>query len=149
MNLDHLLSQLTGRRQESPLEAQLRQLRREISRISEAVAHEAGHAAHDWGKQAGHTANDWGRSAGHAANDWGRHAGHAANDLSRQVGHLANEWGDELAVLGREAAKRGAEIAEFAAYKAGRGAKALRSDPLPAIAIIGTALLAAQLFKRR
>lgn len=149
MNIDQLLSQLTGRRQESPMEARLRKLRREISRVSEAVSHQAGNTAHDWGKQASHTANDWGRTAGRTATDWSRSAGHAADDWSHKASDLASEWGDELAVLGREAARRGAEIAEFAAYKAGRSAKALRSDPLPAIVIIGTALLAAQLFKRR
>jgi hypothetical protein len=116
MNLDQILAQLTGQRRESPLETQLRELRREIQRVSHSVSRQAGHAAHDWGQKAGHTAHD---------------------------------WSDELAGFSREAARRGAEFAEVAAYQAGRGAKALRNDPLPAIAILGTAFLVARLFSRR
>ncbi len=116
MNFDHLISQITGQRRESLLEAQLRDLRREILKIGSAVSKQAGHATDDWRHQAAHTAHD---------------------------------WSDDLADLSREAARRGAEFAEVAAFQAGRGARALRKDPLPAIAILGTAFLVARLFSRR
>lgn len=105
MNIEHLLSQLTGQRHESALETQLRELRREVRRVSQSV--------------------------------------------SRHAGHTADDWGDQISDFGREAAKRGAEFAEVAAYQAGRSAKALRKDPLPLIAILGTAFLVSQLLSRR
>lgn len=69
--------------------------------------------------------------------------------VSRHAGHTAHDWSDSIADLGQEAAKRGAQFAEVAAYQAGRGAKAVRNDPLPVLAILGTALLAASLLSRR
>lgn len=78
-----------------------------------------------------------------------RHAGDTAHAVSRQANHTAHDWSDSLADFGQEAAKRGAQFAEIAAYQAGRGAKAVRNDPLPVIAILGTALLAVSLLNRR
>ena len=115
MDFEHYLQQLFGRR-ENAFEAQLRDLRREVRRVSQAASRQAGHAAHD---------------------------------LSRHAEHAAHDWGDNLTEFGHEAAKRGSELASLAAYQAGRGAKAVRNDPLPLIAVIGTALLAAHLFSRR
>jgi hypothetical protein len=116
MNIENLLAQLTGQPRESALEGQLRELRREIRRVSHSVA---------------------------------RHAGHTADSFGRHAGHTADEWSDNLSDFGREAARRGAEFAELASYQAGKGARALRNDPLPAIAIVGTALLIARLLSRR
>jgi hypothetical protein len=81
--------------------------------------------------------------------DLRREVRRVSHSVARHAGHTADDWNDTLSDLGREAAKRGAEFAEIAAYQAGRGAKALRNDPLPAIAILGTAFLVARLFSRR
>ena len=72
-----------------------------------------------------------------------------SQSVARHAGHTADDWSDNLSDIGREAARRGAQFAEIAAHQAGRGARALRHDPLPAIAILGTAFLVARLFSRR
>ena len=69
--------------------------------------------------------------------------------LSQQVSHNADEWGDHLNDFGRDAARHTAHFAELAGSQALRGARMVRRDPLPAIALVGTALLLASLFRRR
>lgn len=78
-----------------------------------------------------------------------RHAGHTTDDLGENLHDFSREAARRSAEFSREAARRGAEFAEIAAHQAGRSAKALRQDPLPAIAILGTAFLVARLFSRR
>jgi hypothetical protein len=68
--------------------------------------------------------------------------------ISRQANHASEEWGHDLSEFGREAARQGAHIAGFAGQQAMRSADALRRDPLPAIAIVGTVLLLSRLLKR-
>lgn len=69
--------------------------------------------------------------------------------LSHEAGHRADLWGDQVSGLTREAARHGAHLAEEVGHQAWRGARAVRRDPLPAIAVLGTALLLARLFQRR
>jgi hypothetical protein len=71
-----------------------------------------------------------------------RDIGEISAVLSREAHHTANEWS-------REAARQGAWLAGVAGRKAVRGAEAVRRDPLPALAIVGTALLLAHLFSSR
>ncbi|NMA99687.1 MAG: hypothetical protein GX970_16555 [Phyllobacteriaceae bacterium] len=68
--------------------------------------------------------------------------------LSRQASHASEDWGNDLGDFGREAARQGAYIASVAGQQAMRGADALRRDPLPAIAIVGTVFLLSRLLKR-
>ncbi|WIY54268.1 hypothetical protein O9Z70_07045 [Devosia sp. YIM 151766] len=68
--------------------------------------------------------------------------------LSSQAGHTADDWGEHLSDFGREAAKQSRHLAEFAGNQAWRSARAVRRDPLPAIAVIGTVLLLARLMRR-
>lgn len=69
-------------------------------------------------------------------------------NIQRQASHASDEWGHDISDFGREAARQGAYIAGFAGQQAMRGAKALGRDPVPAIAIVGTALLLASLIRR-
>ena len=69
--------------------------------------------------------------------------------LAQQVTHNTEDWTDHLGDAGREAVRQGAHLAELAGTQAWRGARQLRRDPLPAIAIIGTGLLLARLLRRR
>ena len=69
--------------------------------------------------------------------------------LSRQAAHHADDWADNVGELGREAVRHSAHLAEIAGTQAWRGARQLRRDPLPALAIIGTGLLLARLLQRR
>jgi hypothetical protein len=68
--------------------------------------------------------------------------------LGKQASHTADDWSDNLTDFGRTAAKQGAQLAEIAGHQAWRGARAVRRDPLPAIAVVGTALLLASLLRR-
>lgn len=71
-----------------------------------------------------------------------REIGDITTVLSRDAQHTANEWG-------HEAARQGAWLAGVASRKAIKGADAVRRDPLPVVAVIGTALLLAHLLSRR
>ena len=68
--------------------------------------------------------------------------------LGKQASHTADDWSDNLHDFGKEAAKQGMQIAEYAGDRAWRGARAVRRDPLPAIAIIGTVVLLASFLRR-
>lgn len=68
--------------------------------------------------------------------------------LSKQASHTADDWSGNLSEFGEEAARRGAQFAEIASDQAWRGARAVRRDPLPAIAVVGTILLLASFFRR-
>ncbi|MBF0678158.1 MAG: hypothetical protein IR164_04370 [Devosia sp.] len=71
-----------------------------------------------------------------------REIGDISSVLSREAQNTASEWG-------HEAAKQGAWLAGIAGRKAVKGADAVRRDPLPALAIVGTAILLTALFTRR
>lgn len=68
--------------------------------------------------------------------------------LSKQAGHAADDWSENLSDFGREASRQGMHLAEMAGNQAWRGARALRRDPVPAIAIVATVLLLASLMRR-
>lgn len=73
--------------------------------------------------------------------------------MSRQVAGQAGLTADDLSEaaldFGREAARRGAHFAGVASRQALRAGDAVRRDPLPAVAIVGTALLVSILLSRR
>ncbi|MCW5721695.1 MAG: hypothetical protein KIS86_11185 [Devosia sp.] len=75
------------------------------------------------------------------------------DQLRREFGHLgravSREARDTAGDFGREAAKQGAWLAGAASRNAMRSARAIRRDPLPAIAVVGTALLLAHLLSGR
>lgn len=73
---------------------------------------------------------------------------HIGRNLSSRAGHTAEDWGDNVSDFGREAARQGMQLAEMAGSQAWRASRAVRRDPIPAIAVIGTALLLASLFRR-
>ena len=69
--------------------------------------------------------------------------------LSRQTGQAANHWGDQLHEIGSAMAAQTGEFAHLAGQEARKGARMIRRDPVPVIALAGTALLLMQLLKRR
>lgn len=68
--------------------------------------------------------------------------------LSKQASHTADDWGDQFSDFSREATRQGWHLAEQAGTQAWRGARAVRRDPLPAIAVVGTVLLLASLIRK-
>jgi len=71
-----------------------------------------------------------------------RSLSHGATDMAGDFGHAVTDWG-------REAAKQGAWFAGVASAKALKGARAVKRDPLPVIAVLGTAILLASLLRQR
>lgn len=69
--------------------------------------------------------------------------------LGRQAEGRAGEWSEQVSEFGQDAVRRGLHLAEIAGDEARRSAAALRRDPLPAIATLGTIVLLARLFTRR
>jgi len=73
--------------------------------------------------------------------------------LLRQVGHGAEEtatgFGDLAQGFGREAMHQAGQVAGELSRQADRGARAIKRDPLPVIAVIGTAVLLASLLHRK
>ncbi|MEQ9637343.1 MAG: hypothetical protein RLW68_14815 [Devosia marina] len=74
---------------------------------------------------------------------------HLRQSLSRQTGQTANHWGDQLHEIGSAVATQTGEFAQLAGQEARKGAGMIRRDPLPAIALAGTALLLMRLLSRR
>jgi len=74
---------------------------------------------------------------------------HLRQSLSRQTGQAANHWGNQLHDIGSTVATQTGEFAQFAGQEARKGAGMIRRDPLPAIALAGTALLLMRLLSRR
>ena len=68
--------------------------------------------------------------------------------LNRQSASMTDEWGERAHDFGRQAAINTAEFAQQASKQALIGAGKVRRDPLPAIALVGTALLLARLMRR-
>ncbi|MBB4050460.1 hypothetical protein GGR20_000078 [Devosia subaequoris] len=69
--------------------------------------------------------------------------------LSRQTGQAANHWGNQLHDIGSAVATQTSELAQLAGQEARKGAGMIRRDPVPAIALAGTALLLMRLLNRR
>jgi len=78
-----------------------------------------------------------------------RQSRHLNRTVSHGASDIADEFGDAVSEWGREAAKQGAWLAGVASRKAMRGAQAVQRDPLPVIAVLGTALLLGSLLTRR
>jgi len=68
--------------------------------------------------------------------------------LSHLIDSQTGHWSDQAQNLGQMAAYHSSEIAHAAGRQALRGAEMVRRDPLPAIALFGTALLLARLLKK-
>lgn len=81
--------------------------------------------------------------------DLRRQSRHISHAVSHRAGETADEWGDALSDLGREAARQGAWLAGNASRRLVKGAQAVQRDPVPVIAVVGTALLVASLLSRR
>jgi hypothetical protein len=77
------------------------------------------------------------------------HAGHLAGSVSHRASHVGDEWGDSLADLSREAARYGTQIAETAGEHSRRAVRAVKNDPLPVIAVIGTVVLLSALLRSK
>ena len=78
-----------------------------------------------------------------------REVRHITKMLARNGSREFDDWSGHMGELGRDASMRAAQLAELAGHQAMKGAKHLRNDPLPAIAVIGTGLLLARLLQRR
>jgi hypothetical protein len=78
-----------------------------------------------------------------------RQLGHTNRAVSHNAHDLANGLGDAVSEWSREAAKQGAWLAGVASAKAVRGARAVQRDPVPVIAVLGTAILLTSLLARR
>jgi len=79
----------------------------------------------------------------------GRDLHQALRALSGSAEHRAAGLGDLAGTFGREAAQHTAHLAGEVSRRANRGMGAVRRDPVPAIAVLGTALLLASLLHRR
>lgn len=78
-----------------------------------------------------------------------RQTRHISRTLSHNAGDVAGDLGDTLSDWGHDAARQGAWLAGVASRKAVQGARAVQRDPLPVIAVLGTAVLLASLIARR
>lgn len=81
--------------------------------------------------------------------DLRRQTQHISRAVSHRAGETTDEWSDVVADLGREAARQGAWLAGSASRQVVKGAQAVQRDPLPVIAVLGTALLVTSLLSRR
>lgn len=81
--------------------------------------------------------------------DLRRQTRHISRALSHNAGGVAADLGEVMSDWSRDAAKQGAWIAGVASRKAMEGARAVRRDPLPVLAVLGTAVLLASLLSRR
>lgn len=68
--------------------------------------------------------------------------------LARQAEQHTDDWAGSFGELSRDAMRQGSHLAEVASAQAWRGARQLRRDPLPALAVVGTCLLLARLLRR-
>lgn len=75
-----------------------------------------------------------------------RHMGRA---VSQNAGDAASDLGELMSDWSRDAAKQGAWLAGVASRKAVQGARAVQRDPVPVLAILGTAVLLTSLLARR
>lgn len=82
-------------------------------------------------------------------NDLRRQARHISRHLSDNAGDVAGDVGDIMSDWSREAAKQGAWLAGVASRKAVSSARAVQRDPIPVIAVLGTAILLTSLLSRR
>ncbi|WP_297104947.1 hypothetical protein [uncultured Devosia sp.] len=73
---------------------------------------------------------------------------HLVHQLAHLSGHTTHNLGGQLQEMGTAAAAHGSEWARLAGEQAMHGARLVRRDPLPAIALVSTTLLLLRLLKR-
>lgn len=81
--------------------------------------------------------------------DLRRQTRHVGRNVSHNAHSVAEDFGDAMSDLSHQAARQGAWLAGIASRKAVDSARAVKRDPLPAIAVLGTALLLTSLMTRR
>jgi hypothetical protein len=74
--------------------------------------------------------------------DISRALSHNAGDVAGDLGELMTDWG-------RDAARQDAWLAGAASRKAVQGARAVQRDPVPLLAVLGTAVLLTSLLSSR
>jgi len=82
-------------------------------------------------------------------NELRRQTRHISRTLSHNAGDVAGDLGDTLSDWSHDAARQGAWLAGVASRKAVQGARAVQRDPVPVIAVLGTAVLLASLLVHR
>ena len=78
-----------------------------------------------------------------------RQTRHISKSLSHSAGDVAGDLTDTISDWSHDAARQGAWLAGIASRKAVQGARAVQRDPIPLIAVLGTAALLASLIARR
>jgi len=78
-----------------------------------------------------------------------RQTRHISKSLSHNAGDVAGDLSDTLSDWSHDAARQGAWLAGVASRKAVQGARAVQRDPVPVIAVLGTAVLLASLLVNR
>ena len=81
--------------------------------------------------------------------DLRRQTRHISRALSHNAGDIAGDLGDLMSDWSRDAARQGAWLAGVASRKAMQGARAVQRDPVPLLAVLGTAVLLTSLLSRR
>lgn len=74
---------------------------------------------------------------------------HLSRSLAGHAGRSASHLGDLAQRYGQDAAHQSALIAGELARQAQRGARAVRQDPVPTLAVLATAALLASFLSRR
>lgn len=72
-----------------------------------------------------------------------------SHSLSQHAGEQSGNIAHTAAELGRTAMHEASALADEFGHHAIRGARAVKRDPLPVIAVLGTTVLLASLFARR
>jgi hypothetical protein len=85
----------------------------------------------------------------HQINELRRQTRHISHSLSHNAGDVAGDLTDTLSGWSHDAARQGAWLAGVASRKAVQGARAVQRDPVPVLAVLGTAALLASLIARR
>lgn len=78
-----------------------------------------------------------------------RQTRHISRNLQHNAGDVAGDLSETLSDWGHDAARQGAWLAGVASRKAVQGARAVQRDPIPVLAVLGTAVLLASLVARR
>lgn len=80
--------------------------------------------------------------------DLRRQTRHISRALSHNAGDVAGDLGELMSDWGHDAARQGAWLAGVASRKAMQGARAVQRDPVPLLAVLGTAVLLTSLLSR-
>lgn len=82
-------------------------------------------------------------------NELRRQTRHISRNLQHNAGDVAGDLSETLSDWSHDAARQGAWLAGVASRKAVQGARAVQRDPVPVLAVLGTAALLASLIARR